>query len=686
MKFSIVIPLYNKAPYIRGTIESVLAQSLTDFEVIVVDDGSSDGGAELVAAMADPRLRLVRQANAGVSAARNHGIALARGEWVAFLDADDWQHPRYLATLLMAQKAYPDADTVATEFMSVPHAAGIWPPPWPVPAEPPDVELITDLPRRWMRAAALCTSAAAVRTTRLRQMQPCFPLGESHGEDLDLWFRLAEQAPVALARMPLIAYRVEVEGSLTTHHPALTMPPFLQRMRMRALSGAMAPTQRRSALWLVAQHEVTLARQALASGSRLKGLRCLVLGSRAASSKRWWSTAVMAFFLPAHLIENWERWRSRRTLYAVDAVCHRRNPDSATSLRQTLRPSSATCRVSVIIKALNEEKRICETVESALRAVSGVGGEVILADSCSTDRTVELARHYPIRIVQLAHAHERCCGAGPQLGYQHSHGEFVYILDGDMQMLEGFLEHALAFMAEHPEVAGVGGRVVEQNTESLEYLARGERNSAHLAPGSVDRLDGGGLYRRSAIEAAGYFSDRNLHSYEEFDLAVRLRALGWRLWRLPADAANHFGHDAPPYHLLMRRWRSRYICGLGELVRAAAGQPRLRLVLRGLRELRLYLAVLAWWAVLLSVPFWPVSAPWRLGCFCALAAAPVLLMTWRKRSVAKALYSVVSWCFNAAGLVRGLLRTRRPAREAISSRILKEPAGLPSQPTQGAIH
>ena len=343
------------------------------------------------------------------------------------------------------------------------------------------------------------------------------------------------------------------------------------------------------------------------------------------------------------------------------------------------------CRVSIIIKALNEEKLIAETIESALRAVSRVGGEVILADSCSTDRTVELASAYPIRIVQLMHAHERCCGAGPQLGYQNSRGEFVYILDGDMQMLEGFLEQALIFLEAHGDVAGVGGRVVEQNTESLEYLLRGERTLAHQTPGSVDRLDGGGLYRRSAIAAAGYFSDRNLHSYEEYDLAVRLRALGWGLWRLPVDVAHHHGHDAPPYQLLMRRWRTRYICGLGELVRAAAGQPRWSLVLSGLRELRLYLAVLLWWTVLISVPFWPLTASFRLACFFALVTAPVLLMTWRKRSVIKALYSVVSWCFNAAGLVRGLLHKQQPAREAISSRVLKELSAFSSQSTEATL-
>jgi len=333
------------------------------------------------------------------------------------------------------------------------------------------------------------------------------------------------------------------------------------------------------------------------------------------------------------------------------------------------------CCVSVIIKALNEEKRIAATIESALHAVAAVGGEVVLADSCSTDRTVELAMTYPVRIVQLAYPNERRCGVGPQLGYQHSSGEFIYIVDGDMQMLDGFLEEALDVLARQPDIAGVGGRVVELNTESLEYVAREQRVAAHRQAGIVDRLDGGGLYRRSAIEAAGYFSDRNLHSYEEFDLGVRLRALGWKLWRVPLGAVNHFGHDAPPYRLLVRRWRTRYLCGLGELIRAAAGQPRFSMVLEGLTELRLYSAVIVWWAVLLSVPIWPLTVINRLAIFLVILTMPVLVMIWRKRSFKKALYAVVSWCFHAAGLVRGLLQRPRPPHAVISSRVLREPSG-----------
>jgi hypothetical protein len=99
----------------------------------------------------------------------------------------------------------------------------------------------------------------------------------------------------------------------------------------------------------------------------------------------------------------------------------------------------------------------------------------------------------------------------------------------------------------------------------------------------------------------------------------------------------------------------------------------LRLVLQGLRELWIYAGVLVWWAVLLAAPFWPMPAPTRLAAFLLLAAAPLGFMTWRKRSLERAMYSVVSWCFHAVGLARGLLAPRRPAREAIPSVVVHEP-------------
>jgi len=355
------------------------------------------------------------------------------------------------------------------------------------------------------------------------------------------------------------------------------------------------------------------------------------------------------------------------------------NSSKATGTTETTQATPHTqsrfsrCCVSIVIKALNEERGIAATLESALRAIESVGGEVILADSCSTDRTVEIARRYPVRIVQLAHPEERCCGVGPQLGYQSARGEFIYLMDGDMELLDGFLEQALTFMQQHPDIAGVGGRVLEMNLSNPEYQTR-QALWAELNAGPSRRLDGGGLYRRSAIEAAGYFSDRNLHSYEEFDLAARLRALGWGFWRLPINATSHYGHETQPYRLLWRRWRSGYLWGIGELLRASAREPRQRLLLalQEVREIRLYAAVLVWWATLLTLMMLPISATERVTAVLALLLAPLVLMSWRKRSVARGLYAVASCCFNAAGMLRGLLQKPRFSQPLVDSRLLQE--------------
>lgn len=340
----------------------------------------------------------------------------------------------------------------------------------------------------------------------------------------------------------------------------------------------------------------------------------------------------------------------------------------------TTQPAGQTLRVSVIIKAYNEARNIARAVESALAAVARVpgGGEVVLADSASTDDTVQIASRYPIRVVTLAKPEERCCGIGPQLGYQHTQGDFVYIMDGDMRMAPDFLVQAVAWLQAHPEAGGVGGRVVEQNQEGLEYIARAGRDNAYTAAGAVESLNMGGLYRRDAIASVGYFSDRNLHSYEETDLSERLRAHGWLLWRLPITSVDHWGHDTPPFLLLQRRWRNRYIFGIGEVIRAALGHAHLMPLLRNTRELRVYAVVALWLLVTLSVPFWPMPVTVRGIALVLLALSAPAAITLRKRSLRQGLYAVVSWGYSLAGLVAGLLSPRIPPMTPVDSIVLSD--------------
>ena len=99
VKVSVIMPAYNRETYIRESIDSVLAQSFTDFELIVVDDGSTDATAAIVESYTDRRIRLIRQSNRGVSVARNTGLEAARGQFITFLDSDDLYYPDFLNTL-----------------------------------------------------------------------------------------------------------------------------------------------------------------------------------------------------------------------------------------------------------------------------------------------------------------------------------------------------------------------------------------------------------------------------------------------------------------------------------------------------------------------------------------------------------------------------------------------------------
>ena len=113
---SVVIPLYNKESTVANAIDSVLAQTVADFELIVVNDGSKDKGVSIVQQYHDDRLRLIEQENQGVSVARNRGIAEAKSELVAFLDADDMWYPDFLKTILSLRRDYPLAGMYGTAY------------------------------------------------------------------------------------------------------------------------------------------------------------------------------------------------------------------------------------------------------------------------------------------------------------------------------------------------------------------------------------------------------------------------------------------------------------------------------------------------------------------------------------------------------------------------------------------
>ena len=121
MFFSVIIPLYNKAPYVAKAVRSVLSQTYADYELVIVDDGSGDNSFEVAskAVAGHGNCRMLRQENLGVSMARNNGVEASRGDYLCFLDADDWWEPTFLEEMAKLIETYPDAGIYGVNYTIV---------------------------------------------------------------------------------------------------------------------------------------------------------------------------------------------------------------------------------------------------------------------------------------------------------------------------------------------------------------------------------------------------------------------------------------------------------------------------------------------------------------------------------------------------------------------------------------
>jgi glycosyltransferase involved in cell wall biosynthesis len=223
--FSIVVPLFNKEATVARAISSVVRQTYTNFEVIVVDDGSDDQSAAVVDAIRDARLSLVRQSNRGVSAARNAGVAVSKADYVCFLDADDEWGPQFLERIAALIDAQPDAGIYCCRYETI--------------SPEGDVALgALNLSRdhrgevdRFFRAyrssrSLLNSSNVCVRRDALEEIGG-FPEGEKVGEDVFVWLTLAQRYRVMFdARISSHIYQNAVNRTIDRLPP--TVPYYLR--------------------------------------------------------------------------------------------------------------------------------------------------------------------------------------------------------------------------------------------------------------------------------------------------------------------------------------------------------------------------------------------------------------------------------------------------------------------------
>lgn len=344
--------------------------------------------------------------------------------------------------------------------------------------------------------------------------------------------------------------------------------------------------------------------------------------------------------------------------------------------------------LSVVVKCLNEEANIERCLRSLDAEVFGRGydAEVIVADSISTDRSVEIARRFGVTIVQLADPADRRCGAAGHLGWQFVRGRFLLLIDGDMELLPGFLRAGFAALDGDARLGAVGGGLIE-TSDAIEYRERQSRPDPGRRPGAVDHLTGCALYRVAALREAGHFMDRNLHCFEEFELGLRLRAKGWNLRRLDIACVRHHGHRDASIALLVRRWRTRFLWGYGELPRAAWGQGYLW---EALKPCRFAIAAVLWWGASLGLAvaaaFAGASrAPGVLALLVVVAALPFAAALARKRSLERAAYSWLMQQFSAASMLAGLFAARASPASPLAATVLQDPRpGGTGAPPEGA--
>ncbi len=270
---SVVIPVYNKAAYIARTLDSVAAQTFRDFEVVVVDDGSSDESADIVAAYPDPRIRLIRQENGGQSVATNNAIRAAKGDLIALLDGDDEWLPEHLEDLVQLRTAYPDAGILATGFRRV-YEPGLFA---DITLDPAKVERqhgqIDDCFSSGVYGIVFWTGAIGIPKPTFERVG-YFLEGEVRAQDIEMWARIILAMPAAFHRRVSAIYRWDADGR-GMNAGLEWYPPMAKKIDGLTAQGGCTPAARQHLIDYKHAQLNSYVAHCASSGNRQEALRTL---------------------------------------------------------------------------------------------------------------------------------------------------------------------------------------------------------------------------------------------------------------------------------------------------------------------------------------------------------------------------------------------------------------------------
>ena len=275
-KITVVIPLYNKAPYIKRAVDSVLEQTFRDFELIVVDDGSTDKGGQIVGSINDDRIRLITQKNAGECAARNTGIKAAKTALIAFLDADDRYNPDFLAVILGLVKKYKMVGVYGTSYETLEGTGQrtVWPNSSLRSVGVEDV-LIRDYFHEVLLGPVVCSSAVAIPMKIFDEIG-FFPESVQLAGDQDMWMRIGAKYPMAVSSYIGAVYHRDAANRIDTGR-IMGIEYELVKTGLRLLSSAKLGRGEREHLHeYICKHQIITAAQLILLGQRVMAMKILL--------------------------------------------------------------------------------------------------------------------------------------------------------------------------------------------------------------------------------------------------------------------------------------------------------------------------------------------------------------------------------------------------------------------------
>lgn len=318
--------------------------------------------------------------------------------------------------------------------------------------------------------------------------------------------------------------------------------------------------------------------------------------------------------------------------------------------------------LSCVILARNEQENISRCIQSVISHTNTISQtEILLVDSCSSDKTIEIATGYPINIISLRPEWRLSPAAGRFSGVNNTRGDYVLIIDGDMELREGWVEIALKYMGENERVGAVVGKHYDVYSSLHKTYDKPrictESNLLEKKRDEINEVEyvfRSSVFRRKCLVEVGNFQPY-LRAEEEAEISSRLRRRGYDLAFLPYDSIYHYCIAKDTLKETVRRARSKLTAGMGDMFSWCLRNGHYSIVWKRFKK---YLMFLAYMGMSISgALIFALLGEFRLALTSGLLIpAFALLLSIKKRSMRRGLVSLTNFAIHSLALVGGLFR------------------------------